>query len=147
MSKADAAVSCFESGFNCSQAVFSTYCEQLGLNQELALKISGAFGGGMAHIGETCGAVTSALMLIGLKYGRTRLEDTGAKEKTYALTQEFVKRFKAINGSVKCTDLIGCNLSTDVGLSIAKEKNLAHTICPKFVKDSAEIIEQFLFER
>ena len=57
------AVSCFKDGFSCSQAVLSAYGEQFGMNREMTSKVSGAFGGGMGHLGETCGAVTGAFML------------------------------------------------------------------------------------
>jgi len=75
MDEVEHAVSCFKDGFSCSQAVLSAYGEQFGMNREMALKVSGAFGGGMGHLGETCGAVTGAFMLVGLKYGKTRVED------------------------------------------------------------------------
>ena len=67
MKRSKHAVSCFKDGFSCSQALLSTYGDQFGLNHELALKVSGAFGGGMGRMGETCGAVTGAFMVIGLK--------------------------------------------------------------------------------
>jgi C_GCAxxG_C_C family probable redox protein len=63
MDEVEHAVSCFKDGFSCSQAVLSAYGEQFGLDREMALKVSGAFGGGMGHLGETCGAVTGAFML------------------------------------------------------------------------------------
>ncbi|WP_242975830.1 C-GCAxxG-C-C family protein [Desulfosporosinus sp. FKB] len=71
--RSDIAVDCFLSGFNCAQAVFSTYSNDLGLTMEMAKKIACGFGAGMGYIGETCGAVTGALMLIGLKYGKVYL--------------------------------------------------------------------------
>jgi C_GCAxxG_C_C family probable redox protein len=141
-SKVDCAVDCFNSGFSCSQAVFSTYSQELGLDPKTALKVAGAFGGGMGHIGETCGAVTGAFMAIGLKYGKTRPEDNDAKEKTYALVQEFATRFKAINGSIRCKELLEFDISTPDGMKAAREKGLFKTLCPKYVKDAAEIIEQ-----
>ncbi|RZN34817.1 MAG: hypothetical protein EF813_09680 [Methanosarcinales archaeon] len=58
MDEVEHAVSCFKDGFSCSQAVLSAYSERFGLDHEMALKVSGAFGGGMRHLGETCGAVT-----------------------------------------------------------------------------------------
>lgn len=137
-------VECFNKGFNCAQAVFSTYCKQLGLDSETALRIAGSFGGGMGYTGETCGAVTGALMLIGLKHGKVNVEDNAAKEKTYDLVQEFSKRFKSINGSVRCTELLGCDISTGIGMQRAKDTQLFSTICPKLVKDSSEIIEELL---
>ncbi len=144
MDRVERAVSCFKEGFSCSQAMLSTYGPQLGLNHELALKVSGAFGGGMARMGETCGAVTGAFMVIGLKYGKTKIEDEQAKEKTYSLVKEFVDRFKSRNGSIVCRELLGCDISTPEGRELAKEKNLFATLCPKFVQDAAEIIEQIL---
>lgn len=132
-------------GFNCAQSVFSTYSEHLGFDAETALKISCSFGGGMAHIGETCGAVTGAFMLIGLKYGQIHPDDAEAKEKVYALVQEFTKRFKEIYGSVHCKDLLGCDMSTPEGLQLVKEKGLTKMICPKYVRSSAKLIEEILF--
>jgi len=144
MSKAPDAVSCFKEGFSCSQALLSTYASQLGLDREKALRLATAFGGGMARMGETCGAVTGALMLIGLKYGRVRADDQEAKERTYGLVTEFVKRFKARNGSIVCKELLGYDLSTPEGRRLIEEKGLIPTLCPKFVKDAAEIIEEIL---
>ena len=143
--KSDAAIECFSSGFNCAQAVFSTYCDDLGLETEMAKRIAGGFGAGMGYIGETCGAVTGAIMLIGLKYGKVDVEDNAAKDKTYELVQEFTKIFKAINRSVKCKELLGFDLSIPEDLNTVKEKHLFSTLCPKFVRDSSEIIEE-LFE-
>lgn len=145
MNRAEYAVDCFARGFNCAQSVFSAYCEEFGLSSEKALKISTAFGGGMGHIGETCGVVTGVFMAIGLKYGRTRTEDLEAKEKTYALVQEFTHKFKSIYGSVRCKDLIGCDLSTDKGMETAIEKDLFNILCVNFVSDAVKILEQLLY--
>ena len=70
MKKSEQAVERFEDGFNCSQAVLVSYCQQFGLDQELGSKIATAFGGGM-HLGSVCGAVTGAFIVLGLKYGNT----------------------------------------------------------------------------
>lgn len=142
--KSDLAMHCFNNGFNCAQAVFTTYCEELGLDTEIALKISGAFGGGMGHIGETCGAVTGAFMLIGLKYGKSKVDDNNAKEKTYALVQEFNKVFKADFGSVKCKELIKYDISIDEEMQKAREEGVFKSVCPLLVKRAVEIIEEIL---
>jgi C_GCAxxG_C_C family probable redox protein len=144
MSKVEKALACFKEGFSCSQAVFSTYSEGLGLDRLTSLKISQAFGGGMAHLGETCGAVTGAFMLIGLKYGRTRAEDLAARERTYDLIRKFVEDFKGLHGSIQCRRLLGLDLGTEEGMRLAKEKNLFQTLCAGYVKNAAEIIEDIL---
>jgi C_GCAxxG_C_C family probable redox protein len=88
--------------------------------------------------------VTGVIMVIGLKYGKTRAEDEQIEEKAYSLIQEFVDKFNSRNGSIICRELLGYDISTLEGMKLAKEKNLFITICPKLVQDAAEIIEQIL---
>jgi C_GCAxxG_C_C family probable redox protein len=144
MSKIDTAVTCFNEGFTCGQAVLSAFGEDLGLNRELALKIACAFGGGMGCMGRTCGAVTGAFMVIGLKHGRTVVENREAKDKTYELTRKFRKAFEARNGSIVCHELLDVDISTPEGMKIAEDKELFKKRCPGFVKDAAEIIDELL---
>ena len=74
-SKAESSVDVFNNGFNCAQAVLTSHCQEYGLSDEMAKKIAGGFGAGMGYNSEVCGAVTGALMLIGLKYGKFRESD------------------------------------------------------------------------
>jgi C_GCAxxG_C_C family probable redox protein len=140
--KVEIAVSFFNQGFNCSQSILASYCEQFGFEREKALKIASGFGGGMGAMAQTCGAVTGAFMVLGLKHGSTYASDRQAKLNTYKLIREFTEKFKARNGSIICKDLLGCDISTEQGYRIAKEKDLFSSRCPEFVRDAAEIIEQ-----
>lgn len=54
----------FAQGFNCSQAVFSAYASQIGIDNEAALKLATLLGGGVARQGNVCGAVTGALLTL-----------------------------------------------------------------------------------
>jgi C_GCAxxG_C_C family probable redox protein len=114
------------------------------MSKEEALKVSCAFGAGMGRMAGTCGAVTGAYMAIGLKYGKCREDDEAAKEKTYALTQEFAQRFRERNGSVVCRELLGFDMSTSEGWKAIKEKNLCPTLCPRYVRDATEIVSDIL---
>jgi len=144
MNKAEKAVALFKEGFSCSQAVFAAFSEDFGLDRNTSLKISQPFGGGMAHLGEACGAVTGAFMLIGLKYGRTKADDLEARDRTYAKMRQFTDRFKALHCSIQCRCLLGLDLGTEEGMRLAREKNLFQTICVKYVQDAATIVEEFL---
>jgi len=144
VNQVEEAVACFEKGFNCSQAVCSTYAERFGLDRETALKIAAGFGGGMGRMAGTCGVVTGAFTIIGLKYGAIEAEDKEAKEKTYECVREFAKRFVDRNNSVFCKDLLDCDISTPEGHERAKEQELFSTRCPQFVRDAAEILEEML---
>jgi len=141
MNKVENAVEQFDKGFNCSQAVLSSYCEQFGLDEKTALKIATGFGGGM-HIDGTCGAVTGAFMVLGLKYGNTSAEDQVTKENVYVKVIKFSKRFNDEHGSTQCHELLGCDISTREGLEIARQKGVFSVICPKLVKHAAEILEE-----
>jgi C_GCAxxG_C_C family probable redox protein len=144
MSKVDSAVSTFKKDFSCSQSVFSAFAPEFGLDREKALRVAGAFGGGMGRMGKTCGAVTGAFMVIGLKYGNTRAEDEETKEKAYELVNEFTKRFKTRNEDTECRKLLGYDISTPEGYRIIYEKGITKELCPKFVQDAVAILEQIL---
>lgn len=143
MSKPEDAVLVFNKGYNCSQAVLSAFCEELGLDKELAFKISCGFGGGMQQ-GEVCGAVTGAIMTIGLKYGQSAADDKDSKKRAYMIVKEFSTSFKNINNSIICKELLGCDLSLEGVGKYASESGLFDKICPKLIKDSVEILEDIL---
>ncbi len=134
----------FDSGFSCSQAVFAAFSEALGLDDISALKIAQPFGGGIAGTGSTCGAVSGALLAIGLRHGRSRPEDLAAKEKTYALVREFLRRFRERHGSTVCRELLGVDLSTPEGHEEARRRGLFASRCSLFVAEAVGILEELL---
>jgi C_GCAxxG_C_C family probable redox protein len=145
MSKnSQAAQEMFLEGYNCAQAVLACCGRDYGLPHQTAINIAQAFGGGIGRTGNICGAVTGALMLIGFKCGIKNAKDVAAKQEAHRLAREFMERFRAHNGSIICCDLLGCDISTDKGMKEAHAKGLTTTICPKLVKDGAEIIEEVL---
>ena len=147
MTKPEAAVATFKQGFNCSQAVLSAYAEPLCLERTTALRLAAGFGGGLGRLGETCGAVTGALMVLGLKHGSPGADDQSPqermaeRERVYQGVQAFITRFQARHGSVVCRELLGCDIRTPAGYEQAKERQLFLTRCPKFVQSAAEILE------
>jgi C_GCAxxG_C_C family probable redox protein len=144
MTREEKALACFEKGHSCSQAVLSAFSEGFGLSAEMALRVAGAFGGGIARLGEACGAVTGGLMVIGLKYGMTDAEDKQAKKRTYEVADRFLREFTARYGSVKCRDLLGCAIGTPSGMEEARSKGLFRTLCPGFVRHAVGILETIL---
>ena len=86
----DIAVARFQEGYACSQSVLSAYAPLFDLDPELALRIAAPFGGGMGCMGEVCGAVTGAFMVLGLKVGNTLAQDKASKEASYDLARELI---------------------------------------------------------
>jgi C_GCAxxG_C_C family probable redox protein len=131
----------FAQGYNCSQAVFSAYASQLGIDDETALKLASTFGGGVARQGDVCGAVTGALMALGLGRGNGTLEN---KDENYNIANEFIKRFQEQHGTILCRELIGYDLSKPEELLKAREGQVFVNACPGFVRDAAELVAEIL---
>jgi C_GCAxxG_C_C family probable redox protein len=147
LSKAKEAKDQFEKGFSCAPAVFSTYSGQFGLREELALKIASGFGGGIGRTGKTCGAVTGAVMVIGLKHGQVNAGDEQSRQETHMLVKKLIDEFTALHGSTECKALIGYDLSNHRELELARKSGIFKTKCPTFVYDAARILEDVLHLR
>ena len=82
--------------YNCCQSSLLPFCRECHLDEETALKLSANFGSGMRH-GSTCGAVTGALMALGL---------SGADGKK---ASALLRKFKEKNGALTCRELLAKN--------------------------------------
>lgn len=101
------AVELFKSGYNCSQAVFGAYAEELGLSLDTAMKISSSFGGGMGRLREVCGTLTGSFMVLGMLEGGYEPKDNTGKAEHYKNIQELSEEFRKQNGSIICRELLG----------------------------------------
>jgi C_GCAxxG_C_C family probable redox protein len=128
---------------NCAQTVITTFCEELGLDTSLAMRVAWALGGGMGQSGGTCGAVTGAYMVLGLALKRSGDYMKDRVEMTAAL-DEFRKRFKKLHGSLSCTELTGYDLSRPEEAAKAFDKHVFAEVCPNLVRDAAKILEDIL---
>jgi C_GCAxxG_C_C family probable redox protein len=142
MTKSDDALEDFKNGFTCSSAVFSAF--EMGLDCETAKKIACGYGAGISKSGNICGAVSGAIMVIGLKYGKTKRGDDAATEKTRMLVLKFMQEFTERHGSVNCTELLGYNLSNPEEYDKARDSKLFVTKCPDLVGDAVQILEKIL---
>jgi C_GCAxxG_C_C family probable redox protein len=102
------------------------------------------FGGGMGRMGLTCGAVTGAFMVIGLKYAKLTPEDNVSRQQSVELARKFREKFEARHGSICCKNLLGVDLSTPNGYQEAADKRVFVSVCPKLVHDAVEIVEELL---
>ena len=147
MDKPTQSVEYFKNRFNCSQSVFATFAEELGVDTDSALKLSCAFGSGIGKMQKTCGAVTGALMALGLKYGKGINDDESKKAKAYEMAIKFINEFSKLHGSTECMTLIGYDMKTEEGMKAIEEKNLFANVCLNLVKDATIITEKLLKEQ
>lgn len=123
-----------DKGYNCAQAVACTYCDLLGVDEKVMFQMTEALGLGMGGMEGTCGAVTGACVLAGMKQSSGNLDKPDSKLASYQLSREIVKQFQEQNGSVVCKDLKG----------VGTGKVLRP--CADCIRDAAAIAEQILFD-
>lgn len=123
-----------DKGYNCAQAVACTYSDLVGLDEQTVFRLTEALGAGMGSMDGTCGAISGACILAGLKNSTANLEKPDSKGKTYKLSKAILDEFKKQNGSVICRELKGVETGT--------------VLCPcsKCIEDAARLAEKILFE-
>ena len=144
--KSEKAAENFSKGFNCSQAVLGVFADEMGLDGKTASKVSCGFGGGIGRGGDICGAVTGAVMALGLKIFSPEADIQQSKAQVYKMVKEFKKRFKKRHGSIVCRKLLGCNIATAKGAAKIAELDLHSMICVGLVRDAVEIVEKLKVE-
>ncbi len=113
------ALTLHKKGFNCAQAVLIPFAEELGLTKEQAMRISEGFGAGMGACKLTCGALSAAIMVAGLKNSTASLTLPNSKQSTYSICRELTEAFEKEVGSAQCFDIRG--LSTKQPLKSCDE--------------------------
>jgi C_GCAxxG_C_C family probable redox protein len=133
----------FANNFSCSQSVFAAFAPELGLSVDNSLKVACAFGAGMGRQQQTCGAVTGALMALGLKYGKGINDNNEKKEQTFAMTEVLIDKFAQMHGSVNCCELLdGLNMNNSDDLERIQNEKMFETRCSKYVATAAQVVEK-----
>ena len=120
-------------GFNCAQSVACTYADLVGCDEVTMFKMTEGLGLGMGGMQGTCGALSGACVLAGMKNSGGNLTHPATKGETYQLSREMVRRFQAVAGATNCKDLKGVETG-----------EVLHP-CPACISDAAKIVEEVLF--
>ncbi len=145
MKNSEKAVELFKNGYNCSQAVFGAFAEELGMDFHTAVILASSFGGGMGRMREVCGAVSGMFMAAGIKYGYSDPKDINAKKEHYKLIQELAGKFKERNRYIVCRQLLGIDGNdSNYVPSERTEEYYKKRPCSELVRDAAEIFEEYL---
>jgi C_GCAxxG_C_C family probable redox protein len=78
---------------------------KLGVGDGMVFKAGSALAGGVASQGETCGALTGAIMAIGCVVGRERLEDLAQYRRAKPPAIEMYRRFREEVGHSLCAEI------------------------------------------
>lgn len=132
----------FRSGYNCAQSVLLALTEYIspGTKGELIPKIATGFGGGMGRCGSVCGALTGAIMAVGIEFG-TNESGVEKRRVAYAKSAELFKEFEKQHGSVLCHDLFGYDLSKPEEAAKARVEGAFEKVCVGLIKS---VIDDYL---
>lgn len=128
---------------NCAQSVMAGFAERVGMDVETAINVARGLGGGIGSNGSTCGAVCSAIAILGFKTDPA-LDELTNKQNAYERAREFMRRFEASEGATDCNDLLGVRYDTPEGRREAAEKGIHKVVCAKAVRVAAELLDDML---
>jgi C_GCAxxG_C_C family probable redox protein len=129
---------------SCCTGVLAAYAPELGMEKNLAAGVGRGMAGGIGGLGNVCGAVSGAIMVIGLKTtNEDNIHDMEAGFKTMEAVREFISRFEEQHSSIKCRELIGHDISTREKSAVAMKEN-AFANCPQFVESAVTILDNIL---
>jgi C_GCAxxG_C_C family probable redox protein len=133
-----------EEGFLCSESVLQALSRTLGVKSEIIPKIATGFGAGISRLGEVCGAVSGAIMGLGLKFGRNTVQERPSETGPYEFGATMANLFIARFGHLRCRDLIGLNLAVEADRQAYRELKLWETRCRDIVRISTELAYDLL---
>lgn len=122
-----------EEGFLCSESVLLALSKALNVESEIIPRIATGFGAGIGRHGEICGALSGAIMGLGIKFGRDHPSDTPEGEPVYAYSQTMVNLFIARFGHIRCKDLLGLDISSEDGVTAYRQQKLWETKCQDII--------------
>jgi C_GCAxxG_C_C family probable redox protein len=129
---------------SCCSGVLAAYASEMGMDQDLAGAAGRGMAGGIGGLGDVCGAVSGAVMAIGLKRtNEGNINDTEAGFETMEIVREFVARFKEQHSSIQCMELIGYDISSKEKSALAMKDN-AFAKCPGYVESAVKILDDLL---
>jgi len=134
----------FRSGFNCSQAIVAVFSEEHGFPAETAIKIAYPFGRGMGGCGHTCGALTGAMMVIGMKYGTADRYEPDKMKLAREKTRRLIEFFENEHGTTLCNDLTGLDQRKLNGPELMAMLPHFHSRCQKFLETVVTFLEEEL---
>ena len=143
MTHSEKAAQLFLQGYNCAQAVAVAFCDVTGLEPDFAAKISSGFGGGMGRLREVCGAVSGMFMVLSHLYGYDDPNADQEKKQLYAQVQELGNKFRDMNGSIICRELLD-NPPSDPNPSPRTAQYYAQRPCVRMVMTAADLMDEFI---
>jgi C_GCAxxG_C_C family probable redox protein len=127
--------------------------EKLNVGSQEAFKAGSALAGGVARRGETCGALTGAIMGVCTLVGREKLEDKEQYNKAMTEANRVYDAFKERVGHTICAEIHKIKYGKVYRLFIPEEGKAFHDMgghgrkgCPEVCGIAAKIAAEVIFD-
>lgn len=138
----------FKMGYNCAQAVAGAFSDRVDIPFEQLMRLVSALGGGMCRLRETCGAVSGAMVILGLLEGYDEAEDQIGKRMLYAKGHLMALPFQEKFGTFNCRELLGLKPGEEPSPvpTVRTPEFYEKRPCIKFIGEMAALLEKALDE-
>jgi len=127
--------------------------EKLNVGSKEVFKAGSALAAGVAKRGETCGALTGAIMAIGTLVGRERLEDREQLQTSMEVADQVYVRFREKIGHTLCSEIHKIRYGRTYRLFIPEESQAFHDNgghnregCPEVCGVAARIAAEIILD-
>jgi C_GCAxxG_C_C family probable redox protein len=134
-----------DQGFLCVEAVLKTLADAKGVESEYIPAIATGMAAGVGRTGQICGAVTGAILGLGLWFGRNK--PVTSVRKPYWYSRLFIENWMELHNDISCSGLLGLELDTPEDLTIFQERNFWEVKCRKYIVNAVKLAIYIINEK
>lgn len=136
------AIGYVDEGFLCVEAVFRTLADMHGTDSDLIPKVASGLAAGVARTSHICGALTGAILGLGLWFGRN--EPVEENRKPYWYSRRFICSWLELYPETNCTSLLGVDLNDPDGIATFEANNMWDKKCKEYIRDAVGLAYDLL---
>jgi len=131
-------------GFFCVEAVLKTLADLKGVESEYIPAIASGLAAGVARTSQICGAVSGAILGLGLWFGRN--EPVVSDMRPYWFSRLFIDRWMETHNSTNCSLLLGIDLDDPAGYEKFDKENMWINKCQLYIREAVALAYDILVE-
>ena len=138
------AISYADQGFLCVESVLKALADLKGLDSEYIPGIASGLAAGVARTSQICGAVSGAILGLGLWFGRSM--PVAGDRKPYWYSRLFLDRWMGLHPSCKCNELLGVDLDNPEEYKVFDSENMWENKCKLYIREATGLAYDILIE-
>lgn len=136
------AISYADEGFLCVEAVFKTLADMHGTDSDLIPRVASGLAAGIARTSHICGALTGAILGLGLWFGRNEPVETDRKP--YWYSRRFICSWIELYPETNCTSLLGVDLDDPEGMEQFTSEEMWDKKCKEYIRNAVGLAYDLL---